>query len=93
MKKQRLDLQVGVKYRGYGYINTFGEFEFTPEQTGSRQGRRRVVKEGDCYTISETAATRIFHITLPRELKGFELIKAFMNVMNSIVNTLRDYEV
>lgn len=93
MKKQRLDLQVGVKYRGYGFINAFGEFEFTPEQTGSRQGRRRVVKEGECYSISETSATRIFHITLPKELTGFELIKAFMKVMNSIIDTLRDYEV
>lgn len=93
MLKKRLELQAGVKYRGYGYINTFGEFEFTPEQTGSRQGKRRMLKEGENFTISETTGMRIFHITLPKELSGINLIKEFLSVMNKIVEVLRDYEI
>lgn len=91
--KQRLELKTGVKYRGYGYLNAFGEFEFTPEQTGSRQGRRKLVKEGDCYSIAETTNSRIVHISLPKDIKGFQLIKSFMNTVNEIVAVFRDYEV
>lgn len=93
MKKQRLNLEAGVKYRGYGYLNEFGEFEFTPEQTGSRQGRRKLIKEGDGYTIAETSNSRIVHITLSKEPKGFELIKSFMVIVNTIVAVFREYEI
>lgn len=93
MKKQRLELQQGVRYRGYGYINDFGEFEFTPEQTGSRQGRRKLIKEGDCFTISETSSVRIFHLTIPKKYSGVALIKEFLTIMNKIVCVLRDYEI
>lgn len=93
MKKKRLELQAGVKYRGYGFINDFGEFEFTPEQTGSRMGKRKLIKEGENFTISETGALRIFHLTLPKGLSGLDLIKEFLNTMNKIVEILRDYEI
>lgn len=93
MKKQKLELKAGIKYRGYGFINDFGEFEFTPEQTGSRMGKRRLIKEGENFTISETSAVRIFHLTLPKSLSGLDLIKEFLNTMNKIVEILRDYEI
>ena len=93
MQKKRFQLETGVKYRGYGYVNAFGEFEFTPEQTGSRLGRRRLVKEGDAYTIAETRNTRIVHITLPKGVKGLDLIKKFMEVVNTIVKVFGDYEI
>lgn len=93
MIKKRIELQAGIRYRGYGYINNFGEFEFTPEQTGSRQGKRRLVKEGDYYTISETTGMRIFHITLPKELSGTKLVMEFLKVVNDIISVLRNYEI
>lgn len=92
MMKKRIEFQAGIRYRGYGYINSYGEFEFTPEQTGSRQGKRRLVKEGDHYTISETTGMRIFHITLPKEFSGVELVIQFLKVVNEIVNILRTHE-
>lgn len=93
MKKQRIHLVPGVKYRGHGFLNDFGEFEFTPEQTGSREGQRRLIKEGDGFTISETSTKKIIHLTVPRKLAGFELIKEILNVTNKVIQIIRDYEI
>lgn len=92
-KRQKIELKPGVKYKGYGFLNPYGEFEFTPEQTGSRQGKRRLIKEGDGFTLSETNQVLIVHLTLAKEFKGLLLIKKFLSITNQIITFLRDYEI
>ena len=52
--KAKLNLEPGIKYRGYGVLNEYGEFEFIPEETGKNHGRLKVVKENGDFTILES---------------------------------------
>lgn len=93
MRKQRLNLEPGVKYRGYGFVNEFGEFEFTPEQKGINKGKRKLLKNGDCFNIAETKQCVIVHITLPRVKERLALIKEFLQVTNEVINIINEYEI
>lgn len=92
-KRQKIDLQPGVKYKGYGLINPYGEFEFIPEQTGSRQGKRKLIKDGDGYTLSETSQLLIVHLSISKENKGLALIKELLKITNELVTFIRNYEI
>lgn len=92
-RKKRKDMVPGVKYRGYGLLNEFGEFEFIPENTGSRQGRKKLFKQGDNFSISTTNAHLVIHMLIQRESERIKLAKEFMQVVNEVLTILRDYEV
>lgn len=91
--RQKLDLQAGVKYKGYGFINEYGEFEFTPEQTGSRKGQKKFIKTGDGFSLCETRDLLIAHIAVRKVSPKLKLIKDYMSVINQTLNILRDYEI
>lgn len=91
-KKQKLEMEAGVRYRGYGFINEFGEFEFTPEATGSRQGSVKVLKQGENFTISYTSKSVIIHGRLERSLDTLTRIKKLSAMFNLIFEVVRDYD-
>lgn len=93
MPKQRLEMTPGVKYRGYGMMNSFGEFEFTPEQTGIRKGKRRFIKQGDNFSVSETVNNVLVHMAFEKQKSKMELMKEYLKVTNSVLEVLRDYEI
>lgn len=93
MTKQRLEMTPGVKYRGYGVLNSFGEFEFIPEQTGIRRGKRRFIKQGENFSVSETVNNILIHAAFEKQKSKIELMKEYLKVMNSILEVLRDYEI
>lgn len=91
--KKRVDLKPGVKYKGYGFVNEFGEFEFTPEQTGSRKGQKRFIKTGERFTVCETSQLVIVHISVPKVEPKLRLMKDYMEVVNETLTILKDYEI
>ncbi|MDT3388369.1 MAG: hypothetical protein LIR46_11505 [Bacteroidota bacterium] len=90
--KRKIDLQQGVRYKGYGYINEFGEFEFTPEQKGIRQGWQRLVKQGDGWTVNETKNSIIFHINIVRNGSPLSRMREFFEKVNKISEIITNYE-
>lgn len=82
----------GQKVPGYGVLNEFGEFEFTPSQVGSREGAIKVVTSGDNYTLSETSRSLIVHIRFNKEGSTLDRLRNFMNISNTILLKLKDYE-
>ena len=92
-RRKKKDMVPGVKYRGYGYLNEYGEFEFIPENTGSRQGRKKLLKQGESYTISTTNAHVVVHMLIQKETERLKLAKEFMQVVNEVLMVLRDYEI
>lgn len=91
MKKLQ-NLKQGVKYKGYGIINEYGEFEFIPEQKGSRNGWQKLVKQGDGWTFSSTKNSLVIHINLKREGDSLTRTAEFLKKTSPILNILRDYE-
>lgn len=88
--KQTLNFEIGKKVRGYGFLNEFGEFEFTPEETGSRQGRIKIVKTDGPLTVSTTKNNIIFHLCFPRQ-DSFGLTTLYLRYSNKILQIIKDY--
>lgn len=89
MKEKRIE--VGVKYRGYGYLNEYGQWCFTPEETGSRVGQRSLVTEGDCFTVASTKKKVLVHLTFERGSRA-EMLANLFNVMNNLISVFKNYE-
>lgn len=91
---QKMSLPVGQKIRGYGLLNEYGEFDFIPEQTGSRQGETKLIKSTDEYTLSETKQKILVHVRLNKVDKSMiDILKQYIQIMNTILFELRKYEI
>lgn len=91
MEKERMNVEVGVKYSGYGVLNEFGEWMFIPSQIGSRKGRKKLVVEAEDYTVYTTNNKVIFHVTLDRNERNI-IIMAFLKVFDKLLIILKDYD-
>lgn len=90
--KKRIEITPGVKYRGYGYINEFGEFEFIPEQKGANEGRRKCVKTGDGWTVATTRNFVTIHLCVPIKLTRMGRIIKSTSMFNECLTVLNSYE-
>lgn len=88
---QKIDLEPGKKYKGYACINEYGEMQFTPEQTGSRKGKIKLVKETESYVLSTSKNLVMIHLRLPKS-NGLALIKHLMAAVNNLINDVKTYE-
>ena len=50
-----MSLEPGVKYRGTGWVNEYGEFQFQPEQKGSKPSNLKIVHQEGDFVIYESA--------------------------------------
>lgn len=92
MVKIKQTMEPGIKYKGYGYLNEFGEFEFMPEQTGSRAGQTKLVKAGDDYTVSTTKKSVIIHMRMDKDGGLLVRLKRYSNLTTEILAIIREYE-
>lgn len=83
----------GKRYKGYGSINEFGEFDFTPAQVGSKPDQKKIVKETDEYTIYETKNFVLTSIRIPKTLDFFKRIKFLLCIVDLLMVDLKKYEI
>lgn len=88
---KKLNFEVGKKYRGYGFINEFGEFEFTPEQTGANKGQVTPLRSTEDYNLSYTKKYVLIHMKLEKR-SPIELIKKLMNICSNLISDFKKYE-
>ena len=86
-------MKPGVRYPGYGFINEYNEFQFTPSEVGSRQGQKKLLKEGKEFTVHTTKNKIIFHCTIDKSLSRNERIKKAMTLLNELIKIFREYEI
>lgn len=91
MEKTRKDIQVGVKYSGYGVLNEFGEWTFIPSQVGSRKGRKKFVCGDNDYTIYTTNKKVIVHMTFNRN-ERLTLLKEFLKIIDRLLAAFKSYD-
>lgn len=91
MEKTRKDIQVGVKYSGYGVLNEFGEWTFIPSQVGSRKGRKKFVCGDNDYTIYTTNKKVIVHMTFSRN-ERLTLLKEFLKIIDRLLAAFKSYD-
>jgi hypothetical protein len=90
--KQKKDLSPGVRYRGYGFINEYGEFQFEPEDTGSRQGQTKFVVQNENYTVAETSKYVLVRAKIEKEGSNIDRLKKFLNIFNELITIFREYD-
>lgn len=86
-------MQPGVKYPGYGFINEFGEFQFTPAEVGSRKEQKKLVKETNDSSVYKTNKYIILHCRVDRKLSIVDRIKKIVELMNDFIVIFRSYEI
>ena len=89
--RQPLKMEAGKKYRGYGLLNEYGEFEFVPEETGSRKGVQKVVRTTAYYTLSVTKKNLILHINISKG-EFLKTARHLLDCINDVILYLRDHE-
>lgn len=90
--KKKLNLEPGQKYRGYGILNEYGEFEFIPEETGSRLGQVKKLTSGDGYDVSTTKKYVIMHIKVKKSKTSLEMMRNLLRITDKLIEIVRTYE-
>lgn len=91
--KTTKELKPGVRYPGYGFLNEYGEFQFQPSEVGSRQGQKKLLKEGRDFTVHTTKKKIIFYCTIERKLSLMERVKKAMSLLDELIKIFREYEI
>lgn len=84
----KFQLQPGVKYRGTAWINEYGEFQFIPQQKGSKPSNFKVVHQDEDFAIYESAHLWQVRVSFPK--KDLDTVN-FLHVFTSACNKLVGY--
>lgn len=86
-----MNVEVGVKYSGYGVLNEFGEWSFVPSQVGSRKGRKRFVCGDNDYTIYTTKKKVLVHISFDRG-ERMAILQSFLKITDRLLTAFKNYD-
>lgn len=86
-------MKQGVKYAGYGFINEYNEFQFTPANKGSREGQKKLVKEDDGFSVYKSTKSVIIHIRIDRDNERNRLVSKFLEIINRIMLVFNKYDI
>ena len=85
-------MPVGKKVKGYGLLNEFGEFEFTPAKVGANLGKLKTVKEDEDFSFKESINYLLVNIRIPKSKTRMSRVQAYLNIMNKVLNVISTYE-
>ena len=88
-----MELVPGTRYRGWGVVNDYGQFDFTPENSGAREGTIKQVCQRDGVTVSHTKDNIIVHIKMRKMVTLKQYMDVIWNKFSTVVNILREYEI
>ena len=83
----------GKLYRGWGYINDYKEFSFKPEQTGTRVGQIKMIKQEEGVTIKESKNLILINFNIDKTGKKEEYFGVLQQVYNTLFRFFKDYEI
>lgn len=87
------NLEPGKRYRGYGFVNEYGEFQFVPEDTGSRAGREKCVMDNEGLRVTETKNLLIIKMNIEKVSDKAELARRVLAMFNRITKFINKYEI
>lgn len=96
MKTKKLkkgQLEVGKRYRGYGVLNEYGEFNFEPENTGSRAGMIKQVAVRDGVSLSHTKDNLIVHMKIRKSMNQRDYLRDIMRKVDVLLGLLKEYDI
>lgn len=91
-QKKQLQMVAGQKYRGYGLLNEYGEFEFIPEEKGAREGVIKKLTCGNGYEVSTTKKYILFRIKIERKGNMASRMVELMKRVDNLIKIVKEYE-
>lgn len=91
-QKKQLQMVAGQKYRGYGLLNEYGEFEFIPEDKGAREGVIKKVTIGNGYEVSTTKKYILFRIKIERSGDMVTRLSELLKKVDNLIKVIKEYE-
>lgn len=93
MKQKKEKLEVGKRYRGYGTLNEYGEFNFEPENTGSRAGVIKQIVVRDGVNLSHTKDNIIVHMKIRKSGSQRQYLRDIMRKVDVLLGLLKEYDI
>lgn len=78
------NMPIEKKVKGYGYLHSDGEFEFTPVRKGVNTGKMRIVKQTKHYTYYEGREHGKISIMFDKEIP-------IMLLFNKMIKAVEDF--
>lgn len=71
MKKEKIEMEVGKRYKGYGMLNEYGEYMFQPCQKLEPSERNmKIVSSNGNATLYESKNCFRLSVTIPKSING-----------------------
>jgi len=87
---EKLEFTVGQKVEGYGILNEYGQFDFTPKQKcPNNSGGMKLVKETEDYSFYESETKYKVTFTFEKSVSKERVIKNFLRATHKAAITLK----
>lgn len=90
MEKQKIQLEPGKHYKGYFWLNDYGEIQVKPEQKGTKPMNMKIVLEHEYFTLYESK--KLFKVILKIDKSGIglsSLTNRFMFIITQIYQYIK----
>lgn len=92
MGRQKMKLQEGVKYKGVGWINEYGQTFFEAYQKGQKPNNMKLVKETEVFSLYESGNFLKIAVKIEKKTDKFEMIRTFMKAFQDACVELKKYD-
>lgn len=91
MQRKKMTLEPGKKYRGYGWLNEYGQINFQAEQKGNCPNKMSLIKENGAYSLYESSKFLKIAVKIEKGGSNIDMIKQFMDAFRGACVELRNY--
>lgn len=92
MARKKMTLEPGVKYKGVGWVNEYGQTTFEAYQKGQKPNNMKLVKENESFSLYESGNYLKISVKIEKKTDKFEMIKTFMKAFQGACVELKNYE-
>ena len=79
MAKEKMQMEVGKRYKGYGVLNEYGEYLFTPcQKLEPSEKNMKIVRTNGSATLYESKNNFRLSVNVPKNVQGYQNRVAFM---------------
>lgn len=93
MARKKMQLEPGRKYKGYGWLNEYGQINFQASQQGTCENKMALVKESETFSLYESKQYLKVAVKIEKKLDKIEIIKQFMNAFKAACVELKNYDI
>lgn len=91
MTRQKMTMQPGKKYRGWGFINEYGEVHFEASQPDDNPRRMRLVHTNESCSIYESGDHFRIAIKIRKSSERMDMVRDFLDKIQIAATDITKY--